>query len=222
METKAEGRGVCGAGRPAVRRRAPLPAALTLARNGARLSREAVRSRETRRFKYRSPCVSLFGPHKNLSGHVFGSWTVVRYAYASLWDCRCRCGCRVLLGAHLLRAGHRKMCPRCARALGDGTPPLEVGQRVKSMRVIERLAGGSYRCRCQCGATCVRRRDELLRGVHGKCRRCYVAMVASRPKKPRKRTAKKQVFAEDFTPHLVARWAMPRHSAAGPDITTGL
>lgn len=54
-----------------------------------------------------------------LAGQRFGRWTVLSYAGAQKWHCRCACGTEKAVYGSSLRAGRSAGCLKCHPALGN-------------------------------------------------------------------------------------------------------
>ncbi len=73
-------------------------------------------------------------------GQRFGSWTVVSYAGAGNWICRCECGDMKSVGAHQLKAGRSLSCKPC-RNRSTFTKHGKTGSRLQRI-----WSGAKTRC----------------------------------------------------------------------------
>ena len=84
----------------------------------------------------------------DLTGMIFGKWTVVKYDKNSHWICQCVCGVEKSVAGKTLRAGKSKSCGRCKGR-------VEPGQIYGDLTVIERVIDenncSKWLCRCKCG-----------------------------------------------------------------------
>lgn len=109
----------------------------------------------------------------DLSGKVFGKWTVVGFKRASKggseWLCKCECGTEKNVTSASLRHGLSTSCG-CGNSHGVVD---ETGNRYGRLKVIKR--GGtirsiaSWECLCDCGKTTVVTGDALRRGNTRSC-----------------------------------------------------
>lgn len=97
------------------------------------------------------------GKGADLTGRVFGRWTVLRRLLGGRWACRCKCGTEGSPITPKLTSGRSKSCG-CLRVNGDHINALSLtGQTFGRWTVLERVeevhAGGHYAwtCRCECG-----------------------------------------------------------------------
>jgi hypothetical protein len=87
-------------------------------------------------------------PHRiDLTGRVFGSWTVLSYAGTHRWYCRCSCGEERAVLSKSLKGGHSTSCgcsykKKVGDKLGRLTLPEYLGTHKKA---------AIWRCRCDCG-----------------------------------------------------------------------
>ena len=56
--------------------------------------------------------------YKDLTGQIFGKWTVISYAkkgknYNTLWDCICDCGGTTSVYGSILTSGKSTKCIKC-------------------------------------------------------------------------------------------------------------
>ena len=89
----------------------------------------------------------------DLSGSVFGKWTVIcqdtsKEFKQTQWICRCVCGTVKSIRGQTLRNGRSKSCGHCKGR-------VVVGQTYGDLTVIERIVGkdgrSKWRCKCKCG-----------------------------------------------------------------------
>lgn len=108
------------------------------------------------------------GMGADLTGRVFGRWTVLRRLPGGRWACRCECGAEGAPVTPKLTSGRSKSCG-CLRVNGDHINALSLaGQTFGRWTVIERAGvhpGGhfAWTCRCECGVV----RDVLASGLTG-------------------------------------------------------
>ena len=63
----------------------------------------------------------------DLTGHVYGDWTVVSHAGGRQWTCRCRCGAVARVLAYSMRQGRSSSCNNCknlVHGLAQRSAPL--------------------------------------------------------------------------------------------------
>lgn len=109
---------------------------------------------------------------KDLSGMVFGRWTVVAFAGhttsgKALWQCRCECGVMRKRETTLLKTGAN---------IGCGCMRYEdlSGRRFGKLTAVAVAGGGDdgrtrWLCKCDCGGEKVVRASLLKGGVTGSC-----------------------------------------------------
>lgn len=106
------------------------------------------------------------GKRVDLTGRVFGRWTVVGRTPDGRWSCRCECGTMGTPITAKLLSGRSKSCG-CLRVNGEHIKALSLaGQAFGRWTVIERAGihdGGHYAwtCRCECGVV----KDVLATGL---------------------------------------------------------
>ncbi len=108
----------------------------------------------------------------------FGSWVVegvgpYHQRHHTL-VCRCDCDYVALIQLSQLESGRARRCGSCAAKARRAHIPI--GEKFGSWTVVEAVdgRGKSYRlrCRCVCGTEMLIARDQLLKRVRGKCRKC--------------------------------------------------
>jgi len=127
---------------------------------------------------------------EDLTGRVFGRWTVVGSAStpkgaknrARRWRCRCRCGAeKPVIAAHL-KQGRSLSCGCLQRDTVSGFEDLT--GRSFGQWTVKRFLGHSkkgkllWECQCSCGTVCSVRGDSLKRGVSYRCRSCVHRSVS--------------------------------------------
>jgi len=75
----------------------------------------------------------------NLAGQTFGRWTVIDYAGAQKWRCRCACGADRDVDGRSLRAGRSKGCIKCHTA--TGTRRTHGQKRTRLYTIWSRMKG---------------------------------------------------------------------------------
>lgn len=106
---------------------------------------------------------------RDLRGHVFGEWTVLKYDRSGKWVCRCSCGRERSVSGSALYCGKTKSCGPHAKDL--------TGQRFGLWTVRGRapnrvVASGSYVCwsaECDCGTIAVHEYANLTSGSTTSC-----------------------------------------------------
>jgi hypothetical protein len=128
-------------------------------------------------------------PHQ-LTGRIFGNWTVLRQVPAPVgkkgtyWLCRCTCGAeKSVQGSSLVRGTSRGCLPCHARRVG----PIGAGAMFKDMTgmqcgdwtVLRRAEGRTdlngvayWVFQCACGTMDTRRGTDLRTGRTYRCRSC--------------------------------------------------
>lgn len=129
------------------------------------------------------------GARHDLTGQVFGQWTVIRAAepdkyHRARWLCRCSCGKERVVTADNLRRGVSTSCgcvgrPKRATDL--------TGRRFGRLTVLEyvppsgpRQSGALWRCRCDCGRETVVTAGNLKYGHTTSCG-CVLAEAQQAP-----------------------------------------
>lgn len=72
----------------------------------------------------------------DITGRMFGDWTVLRRSKGSIWECQCKCGVVRLLQGNSLKAGLSKRCRACSSALNakhgmEGTRTYNIWSQMK-------------------------------------------------------------------------------------------
>lgn len=116
------------------------------------------------------------GKFIDLTGQVFGEWTVLSYAGVkgknSYWLCRCSCGKEQEVRGTHLRSGQTKSCGH--------NKDISIGDRFGRLTVLEKIAhrykGTSnhvlWKCQCDCGNISYVRTYPLLKQITTSCG-CY-------------------------------------------------
>lgn len=82
---------------------------------------------------------------KNLSGQIFGKWTVLHFdSIKSKWLCRCECGREALVRSAQLNNGRSTRCKSCAnrgRAHKHGLSSITLDQRPRKYRAWLSMLG---------------------------------------------------------------------------------
>mgnify|MGYP001617844100 CR=1 FL=1 len=86
---------------------------------------------------------------KDLTGKVFGNWTVKSFAgtnskYVKLWNVVCTCGNVRVISVYTLTYGRSTKCKECRRR------PL-LGKRFGALEVVGYVGSGMWRVKCDCG-----------------------------------------------------------------------
>jgi len=120
--------------------------------------------------------MSKKGPRKDLSGLVFGRWTVLSFSEMrgkgiSYWDCVCECGTRRIVSGKTLKSGESCSCG-CFHK--DTVSKNLTGQRFGNLitqRVIKKVPHDGYvwLCKCDCGNTKDVLSSELTKGSVKSC-----------------------------------------------------
>ena len=97
-------------------------------------------------------------PQEDLTGKVFGDWSVLRYAGHGKWECQCSCGNTSLVGGFQLRNGDSTSCGHKLKFI-DLT-----GKQFGDLKVEKYLGNGKWECRCSCGEVVVRDGKSIRRG----------------------------------------------------------
>ena len=102
--------------------------------------------------------------HSDLSGQVFGEWTVLEYDTNGKYKCRCSCGTIKSISGYSLRNGKSKSCGHSTTKFKD----LK-GQVFGEWTVKDYVGNGYWKCRCSCG------NEKNILGyylLHGKSKSC--------------------------------------------------
>ncbi len=91
----------------------------------------------------------------DLTGQIFGRWTVLEYVGSSKWKCVCECGETRIVWGTSLNKGNSQSCG-CLRMeqlkARKGTPTDETGNVYTGWTVLGYAGHKRWRCQCQCGA----------------------------------------------------------------------
>ena len=114
----------------------------------------------------------------NLIGKIFGSLTVIEFAYvkngSAHWICKCACGniTKPKAGNDLNRRGLKS----CGEGLCNRKIINLIGQKFNKLTVIERhyTKNGKvyWICRCDCGNQTYAKGYALSSGKHIRCKKC--------------------------------------------------
>lgn len=99
---------------------------------------------------------------KDMTGEVFGEWTVLEYYGKSYWKCQCTCGTIKNVSVFHLRSGRTKSCGHGLtgfsatgfkedRDINVEKQEVKVGNIINEWEVIEHLGENTWKCRCSCG-----------------------------------------------------------------------
>lgn len=121
-------------------------------------------------------------PLKDMTGQVFGLWTVLSFLDVrnenSRWLCRCECGTERAVWGNQLRCGRSTGCGCKRLAASRVRTPHNfadlTAQRFGSLVVVERhgtadKTRATWLCRCDCGGTSVVRTLDLRAGKATTC-----------------------------------------------------
>ena len=105
-------------------------------------------------------CAKKLVSLEDITGKVFGYFTVLSFAYSiggkAYWKCRCICGKESIESAKLLKSRHKTSCG-CKK--GEIRVKNLIGQRFGKLLVVGRAEaqkkGIYWECKCDCGNTAV-------------------------------------------------------------------
>lgn len=120
--------------------------------------------------------------HKNLedlTGAVFGEWTILGYLGQSYWLCKCSCGVEKKVHAKILKNGSSTSCGHSTRALRDIT-----GQQFGEWTVLGKAEYKNHRqywkCVCSCGKEAVKDAFTLTSGHSLSCGHSRLVDISGR------------------------------------------
>lgn len=135
------------------------------------------------------------GKFIDLTGQVFGRWTVLEKAenrgYVSYWKCRCECGKEAEVRGTQLTRGISKSCG-CLQKETRARMNTErysknslVGQRFGKLTVLEKVGNARnkeylWKCQCDCGNT-LNVTSYHLRSGHTQSCGCYITEKVEKP-----------------------------------------
>ena len=99
----------------------------------------------------------------DLSGEVYGDWTVLKYLGDYMWECQCSCGNIKAVSRYDLISGKSTNCG-CQRLKND----LK-GQRFGKLVAEEYIGNSTWRCRCDCGGIAYAGTYSLISGARKSC-----------------------------------------------------
>ena len=116
----------------------------------------------------------------DLTGMLFGRWTVVRVASMTpkKWLCKCACGIEAEVFQSSLRSGHSKSCGCHSKdtasvgSLLDEIGRVYNGWTVLSFAYSDKYGVARWNCRSRCGDVHVVRGVGLRSGRSTQCRLC--------------------------------------------------
>ena len=115
------------------------------------------------------------GPRKDLSGFVFGRWSVLSFSEmrgkgTSYWECVCECGTRRTVSGKTLKSGESKSCGCLHKDIVTKDLAGQRFGRLVSRRIVKRLRGGCvWLCDCDCGNTKEALSSDLAKGSVKSC-----------------------------------------------------
>lgn len=110
--------------------------------------------------------------HGDLAGKKFGEWQVLeRVGTRGLYKCKCSCGKEAEVYSYDLVTGKSKSCGHL-KHIEDLT-----GRQFSDWEVIEKLPGGKYKCKCNCGNQRIVSGSDLLSGKSKSCGHSTNALV---------------------------------------------
>lgn len=109
---------------------------------------------------------------RDLTGMVFGRWTVLGYAGRSKtgltkWMCRCKCGTVKAIQGTGFANGHSRSCG-CSYRIGD-LSGKRFGRWLVLSRAQSRHRWPMWNCRCECGVNRKVAQNSLVRGTSRSC-----------------------------------------------------
>ena len=107
------------------------------------------------------------GKFIDITGQVFGEWTVISYAGNRKWNCRCSCGNERVVESKRLRDGISASCGHATNAFKDIT-----GQQFGDWKVISYAGNKKWNCECKCGNKGVIEGSKLRNGEAIRCQSC--------------------------------------------------
>lgn len=116
----------------------------------------------------------------DMTGRVFGEWTVLRESPNSKknarWVCQCSCGAEHSVPGNSLRNGTTGQCRACWVKKNSG-PKEDLTGRVFGKWTVLSAAGRTsgiltWMCQCECGTIKDVRSDALRNGTSTQCRGC--------------------------------------------------
>lgn len=116
---------------------------------------------------------------QEIAGQKFGMLTAVREQKQEgngkrYWLCKCECGKETVVEEWHLKSGHTKSCG-CYRGRRQREKGLDLtGERYGRLVVLGPVKGEDdlicgWKCRCDCGNVCVRKKVNLRSGVTRSC-----------------------------------------------------
>lgn len=116
------------------------------------------------------------GKRKDLTGKIFGKWSVINFSHAekgnSFWNCKCKCGDNYVVHSSQLIHGRSTQCKKCSTGFQDLT-----GKTFGSWKVIELYGYNDTKhylwlCECVCGSVKKHTSQSLKDGRSIRCRKC--------------------------------------------------
>ena len=102
------------------------------------------------------------GKFQDLTGCIFGRWTVIRREKGKRWICKCECGVvKSVWRDHLIdgtstNCGCKHFC-------------VHAGEKFNRLTAVEYAGNGKWKCRCDCGKTTIVRSARLKSGETKSC-----------------------------------------------------
>ena len=84
--------------------------------------------------------------NEDLTGRVFGEWTVIERDHNNFWVCKCSCGNKQVIEAKYLRSGKTTHCKSGKHRFTDLT-----GKTFGHWKVLRYAGDHKWVCRCSCG-----------------------------------------------------------------------
>lgn len=122
---------------------------------------------------------------KDLTGQIFGRWTVLQYAEKSKYTCRCICGVEKDVCSRELKNGESKSCGCLIRDLSQTKIKDLSGKVFGKLTVLNKVGVTKHRnviwnCMCSCGNSTDVPSGLLHKGTTASCGCAFKAMLAAR------------------------------------------